>query len=60
MTASEEKVVVDRLGGYDLEDIDSLEFMRLEAEMAGSILQAIQPGKWEEIKDSTGMAKVEY
>jgi hypothetical protein len=34
--------------------------MRLEAEMAALILRAIQPGKWEEVRDSTGTAEVEY
>jgi hypothetical protein len=59
-TASEGKVVIGRLGGYDLEDMESLEFMRMEAEMAALILRAIQPGRWEEVRDSTGTAEVEY
>jgi hypothetical protein len=59
-TASEEKVVIGRLGGHDLEDMENLEFIRLEAEMAALILRAIQPGKWEEMRKSTGTNVVEY
>jgi hypothetical protein len=59
-TASEEKVVIGRLGGNDLEDMENLEFMRLEAEMAALVLRAIQPGRWEEVRDATGTAEVEY
>jgi hypothetical protein len=59
-TANDEKVVIGRLGGYDLEDMKNLEFMRLEAEMAALILRAIQPGRWEEMRDAEGTAEVEY
>ena len=59
-TASEGKVVIGRLGGYDLEDMESVEFMRMEAEMAALVLRAIQPGKWEEVMDFTGTTEVEY
>jgi hypothetical protein len=59
-TASEEKVVIGRLGGYDLEDMENLELMRLEAYMAALVLRAIQPGKWEEMRDSTDTTEAEY
>jgi hypothetical protein len=40
--------------------MESVEFMRMEAEMTALILRAIQPGRWEEVRDSTGTAEVEY
>jgi hypothetical protein len=34
--------------------------MRLDAEMAACVLRAIQPGRWEEMREAEGTVEVEY
>ncbi|KAF2794778.1 hypothetical protein K505DRAFT_336642 [Melanomma pulvis-pyrius CBS 109.77] len=59
-SAEKGSMVMGRQGGLDLKDMDSLEFMRLDAEFATSVLFAMQYGSWEEMKTSTGLTEIEY
>ncbi|KAJ4364607.1 hypothetical protein N0V83_009203 [Neocucurbitaria cava] len=53
-------LVIGRQGGRYLEDMDKLEFMRLDTEFATASIYAAQSGTWEEIKTSKGLADIEY
>jgi hypothetical protein len=59
-TATNGKVVIGRVGGYDLEDMENVEFMRFDAEFAALMLYSVQPGRWEELRQSSGLAGIEY
>lgn len=59
-SAERGNLVVGRQGGYDLKDMDNLEFMRLDAEFATASIFAAKSGTWEEMRTSTGLAEIEY
>jgi hypothetical protein len=53
-------LVIGRQGGLNLEDMNHLEFLRLDVEYAAASLFAAEYGTWEEVKTSKGVAEIEY
>jgi hypothetical protein len=54
------KMVIGKQGGYDLKDMDQLEFMRRDARDATASIFAAKPGRWEDTRDNSGcLAQIE-
>jgi hypothetical protein len=53
------KMVIGRQGGYDLKDMDNLEFIRLDTFDATATIFTAQAGKWEDTKATKGLAEIE-
>ncbi|KAF2691858.1 hypothetical protein K458DRAFT_286104 [Lentithecium fluviatile CBS 122367] len=59
-SAERGKVVICSQGGDELRDMDVLEFLRLDAEVAAAEVCTAQPGTWEGVIASRGGVRVEY
>lgn len=62
-SAKEGSIVVGRQGGYNLKDLDNLEFIRLDAEFGVSLLYGGKVGLWEDVqagRRSKDLDNIEY
>jgi hypothetical protein len=59
-SAADGKIVICRIGGRNLRDLSSLDWLRFPAEDGALKLRVTEPGDWEQDKERKGDDKIRY